>query len=212
TKVVLLFVTAAGLIPTLVGCTGIVISAGSTIASAAVEERGISGAASDLAIATAITALWIKHDPSLVTDFDTAISEGRVLLTGTVATQKRRLEAVRLAWRAPGVKTIINEIDVRKSDGIGGYARDGWITAQLVSRLSFDRGVNYINYNLETVNQIVYLLGIAQNQTEMDRVVTHARQVRYVRRVVSHIRLKNDPRRKLKRKTLSKPGQRVRAY
>jgi hypothetical protein len=39
-------------------------------------------------------------------------------------------------------------------------------------------------------------MGIAQDQTEIDRVTIHARQVRYVRRVVSHVRLKNDPRRK----------------
>ena len=36
-------------------------------------------------------------------------------------------------------------------------------------------------------------MGIAQDQAEIDRVTTHARQVRYVRRVVSHVRLKNDP-------------------
>lgn len=199
---VFLALAAVPLLAALGGCASVAVGAGATVATAAAEERGVTAAASDLAIAGAITALWIKHDPSLITDVDATISEGRVLLTGTVATQKRRLEAVRLAWRAAGVKAVINEIEVHRSDGVSGFARDSWITTQLVSRLSFDREVDYINYTVETVNRIVYLMGIAQDQTEIDRVANHARQVRYVRRVVSHVRLKNDPR----RKSASKPG------
>ena len=207
---VLLVVLAAPLVTALGGCVGLAVSAGATVATAAAEERGVTGAANDLAIATSITVLWIKHDSDLVSDLDITVSEGRVLLTGTVATEARRLEAVRLAWRASGVKTVINEIEIRAAGGISGYARDSWITAQLVSRLSFDRAVDYINYTVETVNRIVFLMGIAQDQAEIDRVTTHARQVRYVRRVVSHVRLKNDPRRKSDRKSAQGTGQQSR--
>ena len=167
---VLLVVMAAPLVAGLGGCASLAISAGATVAAAAADERGVTGTASDLAIATAITALWIRNDSGLVKELDMTVSEGRVLLTGTVATQARRLEAVRLAWRASGVKTVINEIEVRRAGGIGGYARDGWITAQLVSRLSFDREVDSINYTVETVNRIVYLMGITQDQSEIDRI------------------------------------------
>lgn len=195
-ETVLLAATLAPLLAALGGCAGLAVSAGATVATAAAEERGVKTAANDLAIAASITGLWVKYEPGLVADLDVTVSEGRALLTGTVTTRERRLEAVRLAWRAAGVKSVINEIQVRGSEGITGYARDGWITTQIVSRLSFDRKVDYINYTVETVNRIVYLMGIAQNQAEFDRVTAHARQVRYVRRVVSHVRLKNDPRRK----------------
>jgi osmotically-inducible protein OsmY len=205
---VLLVVMALPLLAALGGCAGLAVSAGATVATAAAEERGVKGAANDLAIAAAVTALWVKNAPGLVADLDVTVSEGRVLLTGTVANPKRRLEAVRLAWRASGVKTVLNEIEVRGSEGISGYARDGWITAQLVSRLSFDRSVHYINYTIETVNRIVYLMGIAQDQAEIDRITSHARQVRYVRQVVSHVRLKNDPRRKSGRRSAPNTGRR----
>jgi len=201
-------VMAAAMAAALGGCTSLAISAGATVATAAAEERGVTGAASDLAIAASITALWIKYDSSLVTDLDVTVSEGRALLTGTVATQARRLEAVRLAWRASGVRTVINEIDVGGAGGIASYARDSWITAQLVSRLSFDRAVDAINYTVDTVNRVVYLMGIARDQAEIDRVTNHARQVRYVRRMVNHVRLKNDPRRKSGRKPAPETGPR----
>ena len=43
---------------------------------------------------------------------------------------------------------------------------------------------------METVNGIVYLIGIAQNQKELDRVLAHAREINYVRNIISHVRVK----------------------
>jgi osmotically-inducible protein OsmY len=47
-----------------------------------------------------------------------------------------------------------------------------------------------INYNIETVNGTVYLIGIAKSQLEVDRVIAHARSLGYVKRVISHVRIK----------------------
>jgi osmotically-inducible protein OsmY len=41
------------------------------------------------------------------------------------------------------------------------------------------------------VNGTVYVMGIAQSQAEVDRVRDHARQLAYVRRVVSYVRVKD---------------------
>ena len=35
------------------------------------------------------------------------------------------------------------------------------------------------------------MIGIAQNKEELDRVISHARNIEYVRKVVSHVRLKD---------------------
>ena len=69
-------------------------------------------------------------------------------------------------------------------------ARDTWITTQLKSKLTFDQDVLAINYAIETVNGVVYLIGIAQNQAELERVVGHARDIEYVRNVITHVRVK----------------------
>ena len=44
---------------------------------------------------------------------------------------------------------------------------------------------------LAAVGGVVYLMGIAQSQAELDRVTGHARNQSYVRRVVSHVRIKD---------------------
>ena len=105
------------------------------------------------------------------------------------------IEAVRLAWQAPGVREVINEIEVNDTSGLDDQARDAWIATQLKTNLLFDKNVSSINYSIETVNKVIYLMGVAQSQAELNRVIGHAKDIAYVRRVVSYVLLKDDPRR-----------------
>ena len=59
-------------------------------------------------------------------------------------------------------------------------------------KLLVDSDVLSINYSVETVNGTVYLLGIAQDEAELARVTEHARSIEDVKRVVSHVVLKDD--------------------
>jgi osmotically-inducible protein OsmY len=98
-----------------------------------------------------------------------------------------------LAWKAYGVKEVINEIQVTAEGGPLMIARDTWITTQLLSRITFDGTILAINYNIETVAGTVYLIGIAQNIDELDRVMAHTREITYVRKIISHVRVKGAP-------------------
>ena len=177
------------------GCAGLVVSAGATAGSAALQERGFGTAVDDTVIRAKIAAAYLQDS----VDFKLISIEahqGRVLLTGTTPRAKDRVDAVRLAWQVDGVKTVINEISIEQGGGILGLARDKWVTAQLRLKITFDTTVKAINYAIDTVNGTVYLMGIAQNQAELNRVKNHARGLDYVRRVISHVRLKKPPMRK----------------
>ncbi len=120
---------------------------------------------------------------------DLTVNEGRVLITGIVQNPEARVEAVRLAWQPKGVKQVINEIRVDKSEGFTGYARDTWITARLRTAITFDKHISSINYTIDTVAGTVYLMGAAQSQAELDRVTRTARTIPDVKRVVSYVRI-----------------------
>ncbi len=191
----------ACLVLALSACTapGMVVGAGATGAVAAAEERGITGAIRDSRIRTEINYYWLEHDRALLVSLSTAVYEGRVLLTGVAASVAKRDAAVRLAWKPDGVKEVINEIIVDAKGASGSFARDTWISAKLRSKLLFDGEIMGINYSIDTVRGTVYLLGVAQDREEMARVVNHARNLSYVRRVVNHAILKTDPRRPKKK-------------
>jgi len=171
------------------GCAGAVVGAGAAVGVAAFEERPLKVVAQDTKTSTQIRLGLLDAGEKYAARIGTEVFEGRALLTGAVPTEKMRAEAVRLAWKVPGVKDVLNEIQISDS-GILDAARDTWITTQLRSKITFDQKVHAINYAIETVNGIVYLIGIAQDQVELDRVVAYARDLSYVRKVISHVRLK----------------------
>ena len=100
---------------------------------------------------------------------------------------------MKIAWQVNGVKEVINEIQLDRNATATDFAQDIWITTQLKSNLTFDPDIMAINYVVETVKGAVYLIGIAQNQTELDRVIGHASAIKHVNNVTSHVRLKKKP-------------------
>ncbi len=177
----------------LAGCAGAVVGAGATTGVAAYQERGIEGVAKDLQIESRIIGNWFHFEHTLPTKVSVEVYEGRALLTGAVGDPKIRADAVRLAWKALEVKAVLNEIQVTGSGDVFDIARDTWITAQLKSTITFDENILAINYVIETVNGVVYLIGIAQNQAELDRVIAHGRNLDHVKKIISHVRVKGTP-------------------
>jgi osmotically-inducible protein OsmY len=178
------------------GCdpVGLAVGAGASIGVASEQEGGVRGAITDDAIQLKIADLWVKKDFTMFRKLNATVKEGRVLLTGSVPTPDMRVDAVRLAWQADGVRQVLNEISVDEGGGVTGAVIDSWITSNIKSKLMIDKYVQSINYNIDTVNGNVYLMGVAQNQKELTRVMDYARNASHVHNVVSYVRLKyEDP-------------------
>ncbi len=177
----------------LTGCAGMLVGAGATAGVAAAQEGGVKRAWSDAQIQAQINKLWFEYDVDTFAKLDLTINQGRVLITGVVQNPEARVEAVRLAWQPKGVKQVINEIRVAKSGGVTGFARDTWITSRLRTAITFDRNIQSINYSIDTVQGTVYLMGSAQNQQELNRVIETARTIPDVKQVVSYVKLLGRP-------------------
>ena len=163
--------------------------AATVTAAAAVREGGLSSSISDVRITAQISDLWFKYDVETFRKLDLTVNQGRVLITGVVQDPENRVEAVRLAWQARGVKQVINEIKIDESEGIKGYVRDKWISTRLRAAMTFDSQVQNLNYSIETVQGIVYLMGVAQNQVELNRLLDIARSIPHVKQVISYVKL-----------------------
>jgi osmotically-inducible protein OsmY len=178
------------------GCTpiGVAAGAGAAVGTAASREGGIGQGWSDTKIHAYIADAWFRYNVDMYRVLELNVREGRVLITGRVQNPQWRVDAVRLAWQAPSVRQVINEIRVENSEGVSGYARDSWIDTQLKTKLIVDSDVRSIDYNFDCVGGVVYLMGIGRDQEELDRVIAHAREIPYVKEVVSYVRLRTDVR------------------
>ena len=179
------------------GCTvpGMIATGGATGGVAIAQERGPSAAIDDNAIAAEINKRWLDHDWHIFRDVSTSVSEGRVMLTGKVAKPEDELAAVRLTWEVDGVRQVYDEIQIGPDTGAFQYARDVWISTQMRADMTFDSEIKSINYNIVTVDGVVHIFGIGQSQDEVERVERYARNVPYVREVVTHVVMKDDPSR-----------------
>jgi osmotically-inducible protein OsmY len=101
-----------------------------------------------------------------------------------------RIKATKLAWKATGVREVINELQITDHSSLTDTAKDILINKTLEARLLVDEKVKFINYTIDTVNGTVYLFGIAQNREELERVIAVARQINYVENIINYVTLK----------------------
>ena len=174
------------------GCTA-VVGAGAGIGVAAVQERGIKGKTDDIRLEALVLKKFLDAGLKLTATIGVEVYEGRVMLTGATKDNKLSDQAVRLAWQVNGVRDVINEIQLDEDSTAIDLAQDAWITTQLKSNLTFDPDIMAINYVVETVKGTVYLIGVAQNKMELNKVIAHASAIKHVTNVISHVRLKKKP-------------------
>ncbi len=172
---------------------GIATGVGATAGTAASQEGGLSGAVTDASIKGQINEAWFQYNIETFSKLSTTVDQGRVLLTGVVQNPADRVEAVRLVWQVPGVKQVINEIQVANSEGLPGFVRDTWITTRLRTALTFEKYVQSLNYSIDTVQGVVYLMGVSMSQAELNKVLELARTIPNVKQVVNYVKMVGEP-------------------
>jgi osmotically-inducible protein OsmY len=172
------------------GCVPLVAGAGGAAAVGASQDRGLEQAVDDNEIAFEINRKLLAQHSNLYSGVSTQVRKGRVLLTGRVPAQEDRIAVTRLVWSIGGVKEVINELNTGKEGSFSQSVSDTTISTKLRARLTGDSNVSGINYSIETVDGVVYLMGTALDRAELDRVIAHARDIKGVRNVVSYVEVK----------------------
>lgn len=178
--------------PFLSGC--VLLAAGGAVAGVqtARQERTIGDALDDRAIKTELD-VRLRQTAGLRFGIATTVVEGRVLLAGRVSEPEARLDATRVAWTIEGVVKVENDIEVAETAGWLDRPQDFIMRQALVAKLLGDSSIREVNYTTDVVHGIVYLMGVGQDQAEVDRVVAHANSLNNVKRVENYVVLKDDP-------------------
>jgi osmotically-inducible protein OsmY len=176
------------------GCASAVIGVGTAAVAASTTEKGLSTSVADTQIHAKLTDRFVKTDFSLVTAVDITVNDGAVLMTGKVETPEEKVLATRLAWEIFGVREVVNELQVTDTSSIKDIAKDLAASATLRTKLITDGNISSLNFSIDVVNGTVYLSGVAANAEEMNRVVAHARDIRFTQQVVNYITLQSDKR------------------
>lgn len=172
----------------LAGCgpRDVLLGTGVAAGTAGMQERGVSGAMSDYNLRLLINDAWFKASLELYQRASLMISNGKIVIIGRIPTEAMRMQAQSLAEKAAG-RSVINRLQVGDDLTFGQGLSDKGITAQVRAKLTFDRDVNALNFDVATVNGIVYLVGEAESTREERRVRYLASTVGGVVSLESHI-------------------------
>ncbi len=170
----------------------IAVGTASTAIAVAKEERTLGEFIDDTLIKTQIKNLYFDTNENIFFNVDVEVTQGRVLLTGTLDNSDLRIEATRMAWGINGVQTVINELQISNDDSILNFADDLVISAKIKAKLLINSELPYLNYTVETVNGIVYLIGIASSEGERQAVIDLSNEIYGVVDVIDYIEIKSD--------------------
>lgn len=157
--------------------------------------NALASNASDASIALALQRDLGREFPRYFAEMASEVHEGRVLLVGTIRTPEDRVRASQIAWQVEGVGEVVNELQVAEEQSGMAFLKDARISNQLGLRLLTAMDVSSGNYDFETVNSVVYILGVAKDRNELEHVAELAATIAGVERVVSHALIADDPRR-----------------
>ena len=156
------------------------------------SDRSIGEYVDDVLIKAILKNSYFDQSEKIFFNVDVEVSQGRVLLTGSVDNIDLRIEATRIAWGVKGVQTVINEIQISESDNILNFADDLVISTKVYAKLMLDEEVNSLNYNIETVNKVVYIIGISSSSDEKKKAIDLTKEVFGVEEVVEYITIKSE--------------------
>jgi osmotically-inducible protein OsmY len=129
----------------------------------------------------------------------TTSNDGTVTVEGTVDSEEKKAEALRIARNTEGVKDVVDRITVRADANAGSRPVTGdvpdvgqpdpWITAKIEARYFVDDEIKGRNIDVETQNGKVTLKGAVGSEAERRQAVTIARNTDGVKDVVDQLRV-----------------------
>lgn len=156
------------------------------------QERGFTGFVSDNALRTAINASFLCSGIPGIEQVEFMIHQGRVLLMGVISEESVRQRVGALVRKIKGVKEVIEEITIGHEE-MGDYTHDAWIGHRFRTALFFDPNVFSQNYHIRVSDRVLYILGTAQSQYELDTVLRHAEEFP-IRRISHYVKIAPKPK------------------
>ena len=153
-------------------------------------EKKIAEAKTENIKAKIEEAMFSNDYDKLFSKVRVIVYEGRVLLVGTVEEESMKENANQISWDTKNVKEVANYITIGKNDLID-YVKDTRISLELRAKMLTDKEVSEVNFSVTTENRILYLVGIAQNNKELNKVIGHASNIAGVKKIVNLIKLKD---------------------
>ncbi len=170
------------------GCAPLLFNATSLATVNAYDsEKGVSLSLSDTFLKAQIKETLFQTNVNDYRGISVSVNDGIVLLTGKVKKPNIRIESTKLTWSVRGVKEVINEVIVSDGSSVRDAAKDLTAETSLKFKLLSDKDISSSNYNVDVVNGIAFISGVSKDKNEMDKVISIAKNIKYINEIVNYL-------------------------
>jgi osmotically-inducible protein OsmY len=192
-KIKFLIIILVGFI--LSGCVGVSSKGlfGSGV-SVAFDPRSVGTQMDDSIMQKNFVARLLLVDKKYLLSVKSKVLDGRIFLTGKVDKPEEKLKITKIAWETKGARSVRNDINIKEKFNFKQSAKDILITTQLRTALILNKNIKATNYQIDTYKKKIYVYGIALTSEEKDLVISEAKEILDVDKVIASIILVEDLR------------------
>jgi osmotically-inducible protein OsmY len=172
------------------GCVVAAVGTAGAVGLTAAQDKTMGEALDDATLSNQIKAKLLSENSEKYAEVDVEVANGLVLLSGRVNNPEDRVRAEGIAWSAALTKDVANEIKIEPPGGFIANMSDEVITGRVRARLIGSKTVKSVNFNIETYDGVVYLMGTARTAKELKKAAEEASVVAGVKQVVSYVRIR----------------------
>ena len=132
--------------------------------SIALDPRTLGTQIDDSIMQKNLQARLALSDKKYIIKISVKVLDGRIFLGGKVDEPEEKLKITKMAWETKGTRSVKKKISIKQKFSLINTAIDVLITSQLRTALILNKKVKAANFNIDTVNQVTYVFGIAHNE------------------------------------------------
>jgi len=175
------------------GCVGVssegVLGTGVSIYT---DPRTLGTQIDDSIMQKSLLIRTAQANKKYIIDISSKVIDGHIVLSGKVDTVDEKILMTKLAWKIEGARSVKNNIEVRDKFSLKDYSKDLLITSQMKVAMLANKKISSVNYNVNTVNQVMFIFGIAANESERREVMNESSLIKDVKKVDATIFLVDD--------------------
>ena len=160
--------------------------------SIALDPRTLGTQIDDSIMEKNLIARLALNEKKYLVKVSVDVLDGRIFLGGKVDEPEEKLKITKMAWETKGVRSVKNNISIKKKFSFKNAAIDVLITSQLRTALILNKNVKAANFNIDTVNQTTYVFGIAHTEDEKKEIIQEAKQIVDLKELITSILLVSD--------------------
>jgi len=160
--------------------------------SIALDPRTLGTQIDDSIMQKNLQARLVLTEKKYLVTISVKVLDGRIFLGGKVEEPEEKLKITKMSWETKGVRSVKNNISIKQKFSLKNMAKDVLISSQLRTALILNKKVKSANFNIDTLNQITYVFGIAHDEDEKRAIIQEAKQIVDLKEIVTSILMVSD--------------------